>query len=77
MTIRHRWGEPIAILENTPSGCQETERTCVQCGYVRITTHYPDGAFPGRAWRTRDGMRAEIEHTPPCRPVGNVEGLAA
>lgn len=78
MSERHRWGDPISIFENTPSGCEETERVCILCGIVKITVHPRDRSeFPWRAWRTREGTRMEVDHTPPCRPVGNIETVAA
>jgi hypothetical protein len=77
--LRHRWSEPVAVLaENTPSGCQETERTCIACGMVRITVHPPVAHLPWRAWRTPQGDRTDkIAMTPPCHPSGNVESLIA
>jgi hypothetical protein len=68
---KHRWGEPIAIPQGA-SGCQETERACIHCGLVKITVHPPHG-LAYRAWRTASGMRAQIEHAPPC--TGMKEGL--
>jgi hypothetical protein len=76
--LRHRWSEPVAVLpDDTFSGCQETERTCLACGMVRITVHPPVHRDVWRAWRTRDGKRTDkISATPPCHPQGNVESLA-
>jgi hypothetical protein len=68
MQRRHRWDLPRSVLTDTPSGCEETERECVDCHLVKITVHPPFG-FPYRAWRTAAGMRATIEHTPPCNPI--------
>ena len=66
MALKHRWGLPHTVFASeTPSGCEETERECGICHLVKITVHTPVG-FPYRAWRTRAGMRAEIDHTPPC-----------
>jgi hypothetical protein len=74
--LLHRWGEPVTMLTDTPSGCEETERVCLACRLTKITVHPPNG-LPWRAWRTVGGTRTDkIGATPPCTPSGNVESLA-
>jgi len=66
-TARHRWGDPFARLENTPSGCAETERICKHCGMMRITVHPPEG-YPWLEWKARGQKRVQLDQTPPCLP---------
>lgn len=66
-STRHRWGERFTRLENTPSGCPQSERVCAHCGLVRITVHPPHG-LPWREWRPKDGPQMQFEATPPCLP---------
>jgi len=66
-STRHRWGERFTRLENTPSGCPQSERTCQRpgCGLVKITVHPPQG-LPWREWRPKDGPQMALSSTPPC-----------
>lgn len=63
---RHKWSEPVSILDGTPTGCEQTERTCSLCHLVKITVHPPQG-FPWRAWRHRSSsVQFTDDYTPPC-----------
>lgn len=64
MSNRHRWADPVTIIEATPSGCQETHRRCALCGLVKITVHPPHG-LAYRRWQYADGERAD-GLTPVC-----------
>ena len=66
-TPRHRWGEGFTRLENTPSGCVETECVCKRCEMVRITVHPPAG-FPWHEWKPKNSVRVQLDQTPPCFP---------
>ncbi len=47
-------------------GNERTERTCQNCGLVKITVHPPHG-FPWREWRMRGGDETiALTTTPPC-----------
>lgn len=63
----HRWDKQEKRIPacETSSGCDQTERTCIDCGLVKITVHPPHG-LPYRAWRHPNGLTAAIESTPPC-----------
>jgi hypothetical protein len=67
ITRKHKWGEPKWIPGGESStGCDQTARTCQCCGLVKITVHPPDGSFPYRAWRHRNGQEITLTNTPPC-----------
>ena len=64
-TPRHKWGDPVTIVHG-PNGCEQTDRTCVRCGLVKVTMHPPHG-LPWRAWRhPKSTVQFPAEHTPPC-----------
>ena len=65
---RHKWSDRISVpRDQTPSGCEQTERTCGLCKIVRITVHPPQG-FPWREWRhPNSDVQFACEHTPPCK----------
>ena len=65
---RHKWREPVTLTDETATGCEETHRTCVVCGMVKITVHPPQG-LPWREWIAPSGMRATLTATPPCIAV--------
>jgi hypothetical protein len=65
---RHSWGKAddyIVRLDDTPSGCAETERICKDCGMTRFTVHPPHG-YPWHEWRAKGGDRVQLDSTPPC-----------
>jgi hypothetical protein len=62
---RHRWGDPFVRMENTPSGCVETERICKHCGMTRFTVHPPEG-WPWTEWKAKGQMRVQLDQTPVC-----------
>jgi hypothetical protein len=67
---RHSWGKVddyFTRLDNTPSGCAETERVCKRCGMTRITIHPPQG-YPWHVWKPKGGERVQLDSTPPCLP---------
>lgn len=51
----------------SPSGYEQTERTCKNCGAVRITILTKDGA-PLRAWRGPDDAKQVITEVAPLCP---------
>lgn len=65
MQRTHKWGDPITVTEGTPSGCQETHRTCAHCKIIKVTVHPPHG-YPYRMWQYPDGERAD-GLTPMCQ----------
>lgn len=64
---RHKWGDPLRFApEDRPSGCAQTERTCTQCGLVKVTVHPPRGV-PWIEWRDWECREQKQQHgTPPC-----------
>ena len=63
-TRKHRWGDgvPISALGRN----DQTERTCIHCGMLKITVHSPQG-LPWREWRhSKSPAQFACEHTPPC-----------
>lgn len=62
---RHKWGDRVTVVDNTSSGCEQGERTCVRCGIVRVTVHPPRG-LPWREWRPRGCVQIQLSSTPPC-----------
>ena len=63
---RHRWNENEPVrLAACDDGNDRTEKTCPQCGVVKITVHPPKG-FPWREWRTKEGHVWTGALTPPC-----------
>ncbi len=49
------FSDPVSIpAQETPSGHPQTERTCVNCGAVKITVHGLNG-FSWREWRAGEG----------------------
>ena len=66
---RHKWGEPFARLDHTPSGCAETERTCKRCGMIRYTVHPPRG-YPWHEWKAKGQRRVQLDQTPVCLGEG-------
>ncbi len=69
--VKHRWDRDnikrIPACES-PSGNNQTERTCRQCGMVRVTVHAPDNrAWP--EWRhPKSPNQFACGHAPPCIP---------
>lgn len=67
----HRWSDPVTMPTETPSGCQETHRSCVLCSLIKVTVHPPHGdAY--RLWQYPDGGRAD-GLTPTCGDVAEVK----
>jgi hypothetical protein len=66
--IHHLLGDPITISPDlSPSGFEQTERTCKNCGAVRILILDPKNAFYWRAWRrSADSPQVETDIPPPC-----------
>lgn len=62
---RHVFGPDIRIpRELSPSGYEQIERTCANCGAVKITI-----MSGGRAWRrSADGPQVATSIAPPCDP---------
>lgn len=60
---RHVFGPDIRIArELSPSGYEQIERTCANCGAVKITI-----MSGGRAWRrSADGPQVATSIEPPC-----------
>jgi hypothetical protein len=51
----------------SPSGFEQVEKTCRNCGATRITMIKPE--WPYRAWRrTPDGPQIQTDIAPPCNP---------
>lgn len=76
---RHQW-DPQNVkripANETDNGCEQTHRTCVACGTVKVTMHPPapdvpwlEFILPGKP------MRFRMDRTPPCEPKGQVEGM--
>jgi hypothetical protein len=65
--LRHSWIKPERRIHpsESPDGNERTERTCERCSMVKITVH-PLHGNPWREWRTKDGMLAQLDATPPC-----------
>lgn len=63
--IRHAFGPDIRIArEVSPSGFEQIERTCANCGAVKITIM---GIGEPRAWRrSSDGPQITTSIEPPC-----------
>lgn len=70
---RHNWLRVPTYIhrDKSVSGCDETERECEVCGLVKITVHAPNGEFPYRAWRNKEGLRfSDPGYTPVCEGAG-------
>lgn len=52
---------------DSPSGNDQTERTCMQCPVVMVTVHAPDGRA-WREWRHKDSS-TQFKTRPPCLEV--------
>lgn len=63
----HRWGPRMLVNDGTVHGCEQSERTCLRCGLVRVTVHPPQG-LPWREWRPEGGPQMQFTNTPPCVP---------
>jgi hypothetical protein len=65
---RHRWGPVEKLTLETPHGhrIDQTERTCLTCGLVKITVHPPHG-YAWREWRMPGQVQVQVDGTPPCR----------
>lgn len=65
VSAKHRWNleHRIPAIES-PDGNNRTEKTCPFCGLVKITIHYPNGKYPGRSWRTKDGRVFDQDRVP-------------
>lgn len=65
--VRHALGEAIAIpAEISVSGYEQREKTCANCGAVRVTIFSPD-VNEMRAWRrSADGPQITTDIAPPC-----------
>jgi hypothetical protein len=66
--VRHLLGDPIMIPPHlSPSGFEQKEKTCKNCGAVRILILDPKQASFRRAWRrTAGGPQIETDNPPPC-----------
>lgn len=64
---RHRWGDErkIIVAIDSPDGNERHEKVCQLCK-MTCTTVIPPRGFAWREWRTADGMKAQMESTPPC-----------
>lgn len=62
---RHIFGDAVVIAaEISISGHEQKEKTCRNCGAVRVTMI---GGPAARAWRrTAEGPQIETEIAPPC-----------
>jgi hypothetical protein len=63
--VRHVFGPDIRIARDlSPSGFEQIERTCANCGAVKITII---GIGEPRAWRrTAEGPQITTSIEPPC-----------
>ncbi len=68
--MNHQWDHDHELriaAQESPDGCERTERTCKRCGIVKITVHPADDrGFPWRQWRTAKGKIWDGQSTPPC-----------
>ncbi len=63
---RHKWGNPVMLASMcSPDGNERNVRICSQCHMQKITV-IPRSGHPWREWKTKDGMKATLDHTPPC-----------
>lgn len=63
-TLRHSWGESVAML-------YKTESVCVRCGLIKVSRHEPYQHWT-EWWRPTpagDVERVEAERTPACVAV--------
>lgn len=67
IAIRHRWGASVQ-LRNPATGNDQTERSCLRCGLVKVTVHAPHGV-PWREWRAPGQGQVQVAATPPCGAV--------
>jgi hypothetical protein len=62
---RHICGDPVSVPANPMlDRYPQTERTCKNCGAVKITVHPPEGGGY-RLWR-RDGSWLQVTEEPAC-----------
>lgn len=75
---RHSWDHDNVkriIADDTESGCEETIRTCLICGLIKITVHGRDGRPWPEFMMLGSGARIPLSTTPPCRRVRSVEAM--
>lgn len=59
--MKHRWAKPVSPDLNN------TFRTCIKCGLIRITRHEPDNWPPHWTEFERDGAKVvSTKPTPKC-----------
>ena len=70
--LHHALGDAVTIApENSISGYEQKEKTCKNCGAVRVTILDPARNMFWRAWRrTAEGEQIETDIPPPCDAEG-------
>lgn len=65
--VRHLFGDAVTVpADIAPSGYEQKEKTCANCGAVRVTIFGPN-ALAMRAWRrSPEGPQITTEIPPPC-----------
>lgn len=67
--VPHKFGDPVSVpADKSPSGHQQTERSCTLCGAVKVTVHgLGDNQY--RAWRkSANAEQIETFAAPLCEP---------
>jgi hypothetical protein len=75
----HKWdAQAITRIpaNESDNGCEQTHRSCVLCGTVKVTMHPPAPAFPWLEFiLPGKPMRFRMDRTPVCEPKGDVEDI--